>query len=153
MPRANACRPFALYVFGYVGRGYGRPKAYCLPPRDATKRYGQRYCEDTRRLGTMERRRLNSLAVLMLGLALLGGCGQGPKGDPGQPGPPGAKGDTGAAGPTGPVGPPGPAGTKSTNGPRRLGGGGGPPRAPPVRKANRPRRARASGFCATTASV
>src|SRR6201992_359545 len=117
MPRANACRPFALYVFGYVGRGYGRPKAYCLPPRDATKRYGQRYCEDTRRLGTMERRRLNSLAVLMLGLALLGGCGQGPKGDPGQPGPPGAKGDTGAAGPTGPVGPPGPAGPQGEQGP------------------------------------
>jgi hypothetical protein len=67
----------------------------------------------------MERRRLNSLAVLVLGLALLGlgGCGQGPKGDPGQPGPQGAKGDTGAAGATGPIGPPGPAGPQGEQGP------------------------------------
>ena len=46
-------------------------------------------------------------------IALLAGCGQGPKGDAGPPGPQGPKGDTGAAGPTGPVGPPGPPGPPS----------------------------------------
>jgi hypothetical protein len=50
-------------------------------------------------------------------IALLAGCGQGPKGDAGPPGPQGPKGDTGAAGPTGPVGPPGPPGPQGEQGP------------------------------------
>ena len=50
-------------------------------------------------------------------IALLAGCGQGPKGDPGPPGPPGPKGDTGATGPIGPVGPPGPPGPQGEQGP------------------------------------
>ena len=50
-------------------------------------------------------------------IALLAGCGQGPKGDSGPPGPQGPKGDTGAAGPTGPVGPPGPPGPQGEQGP------------------------------------
>ena len=50
-------------------------------------------------------------------IALLAGCGQGPKGDPGPPGPPGPKGDTGPAGPIGPVGPPGPPGPQGEQGP------------------------------------
>jgi Collagen triple helix repeat (20 copies) len=66
----------------------------------------------------MVRRRLISLAVLMLGLALFGlaGCGPGPKGDPGPSGAQGPKGDTGAAGPTGPVGPAGPPGPQGEQG-------------------------------------
>ena len=50
-------------------------------------------------------------------IALLAGCGQGPKGDAGAPGPQGPKGDTGAAGPTGPVGPTGPPGPQGEQGP------------------------------------
>ena len=50
-------------------------------------------------------------------IALLAGCGQGPKGDSGPPGPQGPKGDTGAVGPTGPVGPPGPPGPQGEQGP------------------------------------
>jgi hypothetical protein len=50
-------------------------------------------------------------------IALLAGCGQGPKGDSGPPGPQGPKGDTGAAGPTGPIGPPGPPGPQGEQGP------------------------------------
>jgi hypothetical protein len=50
-------------------------------------------------------------------IALLAGCGQGPKGDAGPPGPQGPKGDTGAAGPTGPVGPPGQPGPQGEQGP------------------------------------
>jgi len=67
----------------------------------------------------MERPRLISLAVLLVGLALfgLGGCGQGPKGDAGQPGPPGPKGDPGVAGSAGPVGPAGPPGPPGAEGP------------------------------------
>ncbi len=49
-------------------------------------------------------------------IALLAGCGQGPKGDSGPPGPQGPKGDTGAAGPVGPVGPPGPPGPQGEQG-------------------------------------
>jgi hypothetical protein len=49
-------------------------------------------------------------------IALLTGCGQGPKGDSGPPGPQGPKGDTGAAGPVGPVGPPGPPGPQGEQG-------------------------------------
>ena len=50
-------------------------------------------------------------------IALLAGCGQGPKGDSGPPGPQGPNGDTGAVGPTGPVGPPGPPGPQGEQGP------------------------------------
>lgn len=50
-------------------------------------------------------------------IALLAGCGQGPKGDSGPPGPQGPKGDTGAVGPTGPVGPQGPPGPQGEQGP------------------------------------
>ena len=50
-------------------------------------------------------------------IALLAGCGQGPKGNSGPPGPQGPKGDTGAVGPTGPVGPPGPPGPQGEQGP------------------------------------
>lgn len=50
-------------------------------------------------------------------IALLAGCGQGPKGNSGPPGPQGPKGETGAAGPTGPVGPPGPPGPQGEQGP------------------------------------
>jgi len=50
-------------------------------------------------------------------IALLAGCGQGPKGDSGPPGPQGPKGDTGAVGPTGPVGPSGPPGPQGEQGP------------------------------------
>jgi hypothetical protein len=49
-------------------------------------------------------------------IALLTGCGQGPKGDSGPPGTQGPKGDTGAAGPVGPVGPPGPPGPQGEQG-------------------------------------
>ena len=50
-------------------------------------------------------------------IALLAGCGQGPKGNSGPPGPQGPNGDTGAVGPTGPVGPPGPPGPQGEQGP------------------------------------
>jgi len=62
----------------------------------------------------MRRGRLIVAAAL---LALLAGCGQGPKGDAGPPGPQGPKGDPGAAGPSGPVGPPGPPGPQGEQGP------------------------------------
>lgn len=54
-------------------------------------------------------------AVLLL--ALLAGCGQGPKGEPGSPGPPGPKGDPGLPGPQGQRGPPGPQGPRGEQGP------------------------------------
>jgi hypothetical protein len=106
----NAWAVFALYVLGYVGDG-------CRRPKNMAKSNDQEH--DHTRMGTMERPRLISLAVLLMGLALfgLGGCGQGPKGDPGQPGPPGPKGDPGAAGPAGPVGAAGPPGPQGAEGP------------------------------------
>jgi Collagen triple helix repeat (20 copies) len=61
--------------------------------------------------------RIARLIVAAALIALLAGCGQGPKGDAGPPGPQGPKGDTGAAGPTGPVGPPGPPGPQGEPGP------------------------------------
>ena len=62
----------------------------------------------------MRRGRLFVAAALV---ALLAGCGQGPKGDTGPPGPPGPKGDPGASGPPGPVGPAGPPGAQGEQGP------------------------------------
>jgi hypothetical protein len=61
--------------------------------------------------------RIARLIVAAALIALLAGCGQGPKGDAGAPGPQGPKGDTGAAGPTGPVGPTGPPGPQGEQGP------------------------------------
>ena len=57
------------------------------------------------------------LVIPLLLLALVAGCGQGPKGDPGSAGPPGPKGDPGPTGATGPVGPPGPPGPQGEQGP------------------------------------
>lgn len=61
--------------------------------------------------------RMGRLIVAAALVALLAGCGQGPKGDAGPPGPQGAKGDPGAAGPAGPVGPTGPPGPQGEQGP------------------------------------
>ena len=57
--------------------------------------------------------------LLLVGamVAMLAGCGQGPKGDPGAPGAAGPPGDPGPAGATGPVGPPGPPGPQGEQGP------------------------------------
>jgi hypothetical protein len=57
------------------------------------------------------------LALAVVLLAGLAGCGKGPQGDAGATGPQGPQGDPGPAGPMGPPGPAGPQGLKGDAGP------------------------------------
>jgi len=61
--------------------------------------------------------RATHLAVTVVLLAALAGCGKGPQGDAGPAGPQGPKGDVGPAGPIGPPGPAGPQGPQGQAGP------------------------------------
>jgi len=62
--------------------------------------------------------RAAQLALTVVLLTALAGCGKGPQGDAGPAGPQGPKGETGAAGPAGPAGPAGVAGPTGAPGVR-----------------------------------